>query len=365
MQNTVHTEENTIITLAESRTLVDQILRSYFEERLELADTMDSSFRQLWQTIHTLFEAGGKRLRPYITLLSYQAFDQQGGNLTPVLPAAAAQELLHIAMLIHDDIIDRDVIRYGIANVAGQYDELYTDRVQDANERDHFSRSSALLAGDLLLSDAYNLLRRCQVDPALILHAQGLLNDAIFTVIGGELLDTEASFSERSSVRPLAVARFKTASYSFVSPLLVGASFAGAPQDQRDHLRNMGESLGIAYQLQDDLLGMFGCAEVTGKSVTSDLAEGKYTHLIELFYSVATESQKELYESIAGRGEVTPQDADTVRRLLTESGARAELEAKVQTLHDTALTALGALAITPAFKESFVQLIDMLVKRDK
>jgi len=365
MHDTVHTDQKHVISLKESRRLVEGVLSAYFDERIQLAETMDPSFGQLWRSIQRLFEAGGKRIRPFITLLSYQAFSEQPDDVASILPAAAAQELLHLAMLIHDDIIDRDMIRYGIPNVAGQYDQLYAEAVEDQTERDHFSRSSALLAGDLLLSDAYNLLRRCQVDPTLILHAQGILNDAVYTVIGGELLDTEASFTDRTFVRPLAIARFKTASYSFISPLLMGAGFAGTPQDQKDHLRQFGESLGIAYQLQDDLLGMFGSAEITGKSVTSDLAEGKYTHLIELFYQAAAPAQVQRYESIAGQGEVNQSDAEIVRTLLTETGVRGKLEAEIADLHDAALESLNKLSIAPEYMAAFVELIDLLVRRDK
>lgn len=352
------------ISLEASKRLVEARLDAHFDRRIEHAKTMEPSYGRLWHSIHDLYAAGGKRLRPYITLLAYQGY-ATGKPVDAIVPAAAAQELLHLAMLIHDDIIDRDRVRYGVANVAGQYDSHYAKVIDSPDERGHFADSAAILAGDVLLSDAYGLTAQCTVEPRLILDAQSVVNDAVYTVVGGELLDTESVFNDRNRIRPLDIALLKTASYSFVSPLLMGAGFAGASDEQKAHLRTLGEAIGVAYQLQDDLLGIFGSSETTGKSVTSDLSEGKYTHLVELFYELADDKQTLAYEQIAGQGNVSDEDAEIARQLLERSGARAALEARIESLRSTAHVALMALTIPDAYKQELRMFLERMMEREK
>ena len=364
MRTVVRSDEKTILSIDESKLIVENVLKDYFAERIAKAETVDGSYAQLWRSIEKLFLAGGKRIRPYVTMLSFQAYSD-ASEMSAIAPAAAAQELLHLAMLIHDDIIDRDRVRYGIANVSGQYDETYSTLITDTSEREHFSDSAATLAGDLLLSDAYGLITRCDIEPKLILEAQSILNDAVYAVVGGELLDTESAFRPSGTSRPLDIALLKTASYTFVSPLLMGAGFTGVSDEQKMHLRTFGEAIGVAYQLQDDLLGMFGNSERTGKSVTSDLAEGKYTHLVQLFYELADASQRKTYDEIAGRGDVSDVSAGIAKSMLVESGAKAALEDRIESLRSSAHMALMALTIHDDYKEQFRMLVEQLMGRDK
>ena len=133
---------------------VDASLAHFFEQRIAAAQSIDPSYVHLWTTIRHLSGSGGKRIRPYLTSLVYSAYSSHE-SFEKVLPVATAQELLHLAMLIHDDVIDRDVLRYGTPNVSGSYDTHYETLIPEAKERRHFSDSAALLAGDLLISDGF------------------------------------------------------------------------------------------------------------------------------------------------------------------------------------------------------------------
>ena len=352
------------VSLESAKELVETRLNAYFVERLAQAETIDPSYARLWNSIHTLYISGGKRLRPYITLLSYQAYCKNG-DVSSIVPAAAAQELLHLAMLIHDDIIDRDLIRYGTANVAGQYDVTYAEMLSDDSERSHFSESAAILAGDLLLSDAYWLMNDSAIDPALILRAQNILNEAVFTVVGGELLDTESAFTAHEFLRPLEIARLKTASYSFISPLAMGATFADAPDSQLKLLRIYGEYVGLAYQLQDDLLGVFGNSFATGKSVKSDLSEGKYTYMVQLFLQTASEEQTAQFTAIFGTGDVTDENLETAKQLFIETGAKEKIERRIDELCLQADSITDELSIDATYKNSLKHLVESLKNRSK
>lgn len=351
-------------SISTSKSLVEAYLDEYFVEKQQNAALIDSAYEQLWQSIHSLYVAGGKRLRPYVTLLIYKGY-AANKDMSAVIPAAAATELIHLAMLIHDDIIDRDRVRYGIPNVSGQYDEIYKSALPNVADRTHFADSAAILAGDLLLSDAYLLLGRCKYEASIILEAQKFLNEAVFTVVGGELLDTESAFGVQELIRPLDIARLKTASYTFVSPMLIGATFARASSDQQQLLQTLGTTMGIAYQLQDDYLGMFGDSKTTGKSTTSDLREGKYTHLIQLFYSLASTKQRKTFSAAFGSSAATDEQYMTAKQLLIESGAQAALVDRLKKLEQTALEVISQLGIGEAEKALLEDLVEETSRRKK
>lgn len=343
--------------------MVDAFLTPLLKELTEKARRISPHYETLWQDIQNLYSAGGKRLRSYMTLLTYEAFS--GETPDTIVPAAASQELLHIAMLIHDDIIDRDDMRYGVKNVAKQYSDHYEELIENTDDRQHYANSAAMLAGDLLISQAYILIAETNVEPALVLKAQRLLSIAMFRVIGGELLDTEAAFRGADSADPLLIAEEKTASYSFVSPFLVGATLAKASPIQRNLLEKLGEQLGIAYQLRDDMLGVFGDEAKTGKSTDGDLKEGKRTFLLEEFQKRASSSQKQTFDALFGRHSVSDDDIATMKALLIESGAKEAVETLILAYQEHAHILVESLEIDQDHRTMFSQLVDMCVKREK
>lgn len=358
------TMQHSIITLDNTRQRIDAFLNTFFAGKIVDAARISPDYAQLWQTMATLSAAGGKRLRPYITLLSY-AMTDESKSLDAIIPAAAAQELLHLAMLIHDDIIDRDTMRYGIKNVTGQYDDVYAAYVPDPMERRHFSNSAAIMAGDLLISEAYRLVQQCNVDSAHIAKAQSVLADAVFYVAGGELLDTESAFRPFTEVDALNIAKQKTASYSFISPLTMGAHLADASAQTIETLNQFGNSLGVAYQLQDDLLGVFGDEMLTGKSSSGDIIEGKHTHLVERFHHLATDEQKQRFAVIFKNEQADAQALSEARQLLIDSGAKQAVEATIDEFAASARAHLQQLPVNDASHEAFEALIERCIHRVK
>ena len=324
---------------------------------------MSPAYRRLWQAIADLSEAGGKRLRPCMVLMSYRAHAPKAALSETVMPAAIAFELLHLAMLVHDDIIDRDYIRYGRKNIAAQYLDTYRHFL-DGSDLEHFSQSAAILAGDVLLSQAHGVLQRCDVSTDLIALAQIDLSRCVLEVTGGELMDTEASFMTKEPVSPLAIARYKTASYSFIGPLIMGAHLAAAPEKQIELLRNFGEKIGIAYQIRDDLLGIFGREELTGKSTLGDIREGKHTYLVEQFLTYASSEEKAIFTGIFGKQGCTTAEAQVVCDLFTTSGARTAAEDYIEDLARQARNMLQEFAISSEDKQLFEHLVQLSIRRD-
>jgi geranylgeranyl pyrophosphate synthase len=350
------------IALPSTRAAVDSYLKILFSERRRQAKRVSQRYDNLWKTAETLALSGGKRLRPYITLLAYEAFADDQPSET-VMHAAVAMELIHIAMLIHDDIIDRDDTRYGIANISGQYMQEYADLQPD--DQRHFANSAALLMGDVLIAEAHRLLAISSDDLARLRKAQLAFSKAILHVVGGELVDTEASFRRTEGTQAITIARYKTASYSFVGPLSIGAHLAGADEASVAGLSEYADALGIAFQLKDDLLGTFGDSLVTGKSSDTDLREGKRTYLIEQFDEVASEALKDEFYTLFGSQTLSDEQAQRLRDILTDSGAVAKTNEAIQTYATKARGALAALQIPLESARKFEELITLSIDRQK
>lgn len=350
-----------VLTKTDSLTTLDQVISEFFEHSINEASRIDASYRQLWETLYALIRSGGKRLRPQMTLMAYEAFG--GSTNNDIIRVAAAQELLHFSLLIHDDVIDRDYTRYGTLNVAGRYRELYSKFLPDGPDQLHFAHSAAILAGDLMLSSAHQLINATNLEPHQKSAAQQLLSLSIFEVAGGELLDTELSFVPYTDGDALKIARYKTAGYSFMIPLLTGAKLAGIDDGRAEKLREFAVSLGVAYQLVDDLLGTFGEEETTGKSTTSDIIEGKRTYMVEQALSAMTVLEKDRFESLFGNQSATIDQVEDVKQMLVSTGAKSKTEQTIREYADAAESSLKQLELGENEYQQFAQLIRKVTER--
>jgi geranylgeranyl diphosphate synthase type II len=215
-----------------------------------------------------------------------------------------------------------------------------------------------------LLSGAYKLLALSPLTPDTKAQVQTIFSDSILEVAGGELMDTESAFRSPDEIDTLAIARFKTASYSFTGPLMTGAVAAGAEPATLGSLQKFGIHLGVAFQLKDDLLGVFGDEAITGKSTTSDISEGKYTYLVEQFLSLAPEEDTALFYENFGVRNADDHRIETVKSLLVLSGARDACHAKIDQYEAVARMALEQLPISVEDRRKFEALIDTSLKRD-
>ncbi|MBM3210534.1 hypothetical protein FJZ39_04330 [Candidatus Saccharibacteria bacterium] len=353
----------TAINLSDTKTRVSDVLDPFIRAQLQNAAALHPRYGLLWESIQRLTLVGGKRLRPYLVFLGYQAAG--GNNLDAVTPIATAHELLHLSMLVHDDIIDRDDVRYGIKNVSGQYLDIYAPYLNDPQELRHYATTSALLAGDLLLVSVFTLMDKSPLPPDRLQEVRAHTIDAFYEVVGGELLDTEAPILHDVAIPPLLVNQHKTASYSCVGPLLVGAAAAGASEELKKQLADFGQNLGIAFQLTDDLLGTFGNSQKTGKSTSGDILEGKRTYLAEQCRVLSSPKQLEAFNRLYGNHHSTPEDIETVRRILTESGAKTATEKRIEALAENARAILNNLQISESIKRSLYDIVDACTHRDK
>jgi geranylgeranyl diphosphate synthase type I len=288
---------------------------------------------------------GGKRFRAAFCYWGFRAFQPDVDDEHALLRACAALELLHASALVHDDLMDASDTRRGRpATHRGFEAEHRGDGWRGDPEQ--YGAAAAILLGDLLLSWSEELLRRCGLPLERVAAAMGLFDLCRTEVITGQFLDVSVQARGRADVdAAMTVLRYKSAKYSIERPLHIGAALAGADEEQLAELTAYGLPLGEAFQLRDDLLGVFGDAATTGKPAGDDLVEGKRTVLVALALDAAPEADARLLDGSLG---TTLDDAllAELRRVIDDCGAHAQVEAVIEELVSVSLEALDRAAVS-------------------
>jgi len=340
---------------------VDRVLADFFAGARHRARALGPRYVDLWEVLERN-SVGGKRFRPRMVVASYEALG--GVDAEACALVGAAFELLHTALIVHDDVIDRDFSRRGIPNVSGSYRDTATTAGIASPAAEHRGMSAALIAGDLALAGASRLLLGITCADEIRFGLLELLDEAIFASAGGELLDVELALApEVPTVQEvLDMERAKTAVYSFEAPLMAGALLAGAEQPLLDALQEFGSEVGIAYQIVDDLLGVFGVENDTGKTTLGDLREGKRTVLIA---AAATTDDWFAIRPFVGKADLTPAEADHVRARLVSCGAREQAERLVDEHAARALAVLERDVVPADLREILRPVVDTVLERDR
>jgi geranylgeranyl diphosphate synthase, type II len=236
----------------------------------------------------------------------------------------AAVELLHTAFVIHDDVIDGDDLRRGRLNVSGTFRAHALASGAAPEDAGGLGRTAGILAGDLALAAAIRAVATCGAPTDVLHRLLDLFDAALHTTAAGELADVRLSLDLATASLPesLVMAEQKTSAYSFALPLQAGALLAGAGDATVGRLGRAGRMLGVAFQLVDDVLGVFGDPSRTGKSTTSDLRTRKQTPLLA---HASSTPEWERIRTYVGR-DLTDPELTEVRRLLTVSGSRRFVE---------------------------------------
>nr|WP_308287476.1 polyprenyl synthetase family protein [Cryobacterium sp. 1639] len=317
------------------------------------------------------FLSGGKRFRAQFAHLGWQSVSAQTIGLDGLVSAAAALEVFHAAALVHDDIIDNSDTRRGAPSAHRRFEHLHGAEGWAGSPVD-FGRASAILLGDLLLGWSDELLDEGlddATDRSSARRARAEFNHMRTEVTAGQYLDI---LEERAWVtqaeselfdRAVRVIVFKSAKYSVQAPLVIGAALAGADDDHLNDLRAFGLPLGIAFQLRDDLLGVFGDAAVTGKPSGDDLREGKRTVLIALARERLERSDLDLVDGLLGRPDLSAEQIATLQRIILDSGAVDRVEALIQENVAEALAVLAGSTVEPAVAERLTEFADTVTRR--
>ncbi|MFC0863211.1 polyprenyl synthetase family protein [Sphaerimonospora cavernae] len=361
------------------RTLVDRRLTLFLDEHS--APVADPEVATAYRFLRTFILGGGKRVRPLLCYWGWRGAG--GGDHEQIITVGAALELCHSGLLIHDDIMDGSELRRGRPalhrSLAGlrpapdrdPHPDLHRDSHRGADVSGEpagpsFGQAAAILLGTLTLAWSDELLSGCGAEPSRLRAAHALFDRLRTEVIAGQYLDILAQSRGPATVEEaLTVVRYKTAKYTVERPLQIGGALAGAAPSLLDLYSRFGLPLGEAFQLRDDVLGMFGDPAETGKPVLDDLREGKHTILMAHARQRASGSDALHLSTWHGNPQLTEERAAELRQIVIDTGALAHVETMIGERAGEALRVLAAAPIEPYVKEGLAALTDRLVHRSR
>lgn len=339
---------------------VEQHLEAFFNERAAAVETIGEPVAQAVSHLRSFVLGGGKRVRPTYGWAGFVGAGGLDGAEDPeaVLRAVSSLELIQACALVHDDIIDASDTRRGNPTVHRALEAEHRSQSL-LGSAEEYGTNAAILLGDLALAWAEDMWRYSGVSQEALARAAEPWVGMRTEVIGGQLLDIMLeSLGSESVEMANRVNRFKTAAYTIERPLHLGAALAGAGESLIDAFRGYGRDIGIAFQLRDDLLGVFGDPAVTGKPAGDDIREGKRTELfataLELLDQADPAAAQELRDGI-GKTE----DEAELRRLaelIRSSGAEDAVEARIEELTASGLGFLDGAGIDDATVEALTGL---------
>ncbi|WP_433685821.1 polyprenyl synthetase family protein [Nocardia sp. CA-119907] len=334
---------------------VEDALRAFFLTRRAAVEPLGPVFVQAADALELFVLRGGKRTRPAFAWTGWLGAggDPTGPAAAAVLNAAAALELVQACALIHDDIIDSSRTRRRFPTVHVDFEQRHRDRGW-AGDSEHFGTSVAILIGDLALAWADDMVHAAGLDAAGLARFAPVWALMRTEVLGGQLLDIHGeSAGDESVTAALRINRYKTAAYTVERPLHLGAALADADPRLIEAYRTFGTDIGIAFQLRDDLLGVFGDPAVTGKPSGDDLREGKRTVLVAeaLHRADATDPAAAALLRTSIGTDLTADQVEHLRGVITDLGAVDEVERRITELTEQGLAALTSSTATPAAKE--------------
>lgn len=357
--------------------LVQQRLDEYCSEQRAKLEEISPEILELVGFAQDLL-TGGKRLRAQFCYWSWAGYalarisEQQLESQTRgIIGIAAALEMFHGAALVHDDLLDQSDTRRGMLAVHRRFEQLHGEN-GFAGDPERFGVAGSVLVGDLMLawsSELFGLAVASAVDAERENRCRDEFSQMRFEVMAGQYLDIleENAAPLRSAqemlLRANRVMLYKTAKYSLEAPLLIGAAFGGANSDELHALSSFGIPLGMAFQLRDDLLGVFGDPAVTGKPAGDDLREGKRTVLIGLTLELLQPSVAKIFGELLGQPDLAPEQLEFLQQAIVDSGARDRAESMIEEYSRQALDTLESIRMDSHAKQQLSALATAAINR--
>ena len=335
------------------RQRVQKALDAFVAEQLPRLDAVSEELSPLTAALTDLL-AGGKRLRPAFCYWGHRGAGGDGQD--QIVQAAAALELFQACAIIHDDVMDGSDTRRGQPAVHRRFATLHRSEGWHGDPED-FGRGAAILLGDLCLSWSDEMLSLCGMPHVALVAGHAVYDQMRTELMGGQYLDLlEQARGGGSVARALRVARYKSAKYTIEKPLHLGAVLAGADQDVMRGYSAYGLPLGQAFQLRDDVLGVFGDPGETGKPAGDDLREGKRTPMIAMALESASRAQQSVVRRYLGDPHLSEKGITALQQVITETGTLVRVEALIEELTADASSALAAAPVHPDARDVLQQL---------
>ncbi|MCX5999867.1 MAG: polyprenyl synthetase family protein [Chloroflexi bacterium] len=353
-------------SLEEFRLRVNDALEKYVGEKASALKKVDALGEEAGSLMENFILRGGKRIRAAFTYYGYRAVG--GDEEDHILLPSASIEILHSFFLIHDDIIDKSDLRRGLPTIHEEYKSRYNKRGLlaglDESDKTHFGSSMAIMVGDICFSLAYEALVDSEFEPGRVLEALRTMHEVLRFTGVGEMQDiVEATARKATEEQVLRMNYLKTAKYTVEGPLHLGAVLHGTTPDVLDAFSKYAVPVGIAFQIHDDVLGVFGTEEDMGKPIGSDIREGKQTLLTIRAFDGASPSQKVRLEALMCNPAVTEADVAEVRRIIEDTGALDYSRAKELALVEEGKRAISRADIREDVRDILLGMADIMIER--
>jgi geranylgeranyl diphosphate synthase type I len=337
---------------------VKRVLDRHLDRQRELLGAQSPKLLPLVDAAAELL-ASGKRLRPAFCYWGWRGAGSDDDDC--IVNAAACLEFFHAAALIHDDLIDDSDTRRGMPSAHRRFAHVHDQRGWQGDSS-RFGRAAALLLGDLCLVWSDELLNTAGLSEAALRRGRPVFERMRTELIGGQYLDVLEQASGGldpvgQAARARQVIRHKSAKYSVEHPLLFGGHLAGGTESLLATYSTYGTALGEAFQLRDDILGVFGDPDRTGKPAGDDLREGKRTLLVAYSLERASPAQTETLQSLLGNQFLDSAGIDVLRGIIVETGALQRVESLIDDLVSSAAIALTDTRIAVDARAALSELI--------
>lgn len=349
-------------SLVEFKKKIDREIEVFLDAKIAQVSQSDKWVGEGMEYVKKFVLTGGKRIRPALVYWGYKAAG--GKEEEKILKACVGIELVHIFLLIHDDIIDRSDRRHGIETV-----NIWAQRkgkgMFEGGDMRRFGYSMGTIFGDMVFAWANQAIIEAKLDAEKTLLALGYLQDVVSMTIVGESQDVVIEYKEKVSEEEiLEMCKNKTAKYTFEGPLHFGAMLAGADKDLLGVFSGYGIPIGIAFQIQDDILGVFGSEEKLGKSTASDITEGKKTILTARVFSHGSIYAQERLLHLLGKKDITSEEINEFQQIVMDSGALKYAKNKAREYAEQGKKEIENASISQEAKDFLLGAADYIINRE-
>ncbi len=344
---------------------IEAEIENFLKEQKERAAAIGWENQKFTEHLQEFNQRPSKKIRPLLVILGYRLFSSKN-NLSEksLISLASSLEFIHNFLLIHDDIIDQSELRRKKPVLQKTFQKHFFSNRQESR---HFGLSLALLAGDLNCSFGWEkIINQPELNAEQKIKLLQELANLLFTVTHGEILDVVNQYKLNTPLKEIKqIYLYKTAYYSFYHPLRFGGLIAEAKEKSLQLLKDYALNLGIAFQIQDDLLDIFGKEKISGKKLGNDLQEKKKTLLLYQTWEKCSPKEKKDLDKIFLKKKVNRQDVALFQKIAENCGAKEYCEKEIKKLTQKAKNSLKKVSLPNQEKEILFSLADYLQKREK
>ncbi len=352
----------TLRTLEKFKKAIDREIKEYLDKVIQETKKKDPLMADAVKYVKKFVLAGGKRMRPAFMYYGYIAASDK--EKEKILKTAVSIELVHLFLLIHDDIIDRDNKRHGMDTLNYRYTRLGR-KYFHKKDNEHFGNSMAIIIGDMVDALGNQVIFNSGFNANRVMKALSKLQHIISLTVIGQSQDIYIEYSGKASEWDvLTMYENKTARYSIEGPLHLGGILGGAKESLLEAFSEYAIPLGVAFQIQDDILGIFGSEKKIGKKVGSDIEEGKQTLLVVKAKQRASVQQKKILEALLGKKDLLKEEIDLFHSIILDTGALDYSRKLAKELIIKGKRAIQEVKMNKEAKDFFLEMADYMIERE-